>query len=340
MIDKSILVAGIGAGSLGLELLKCILLDASFRVYGCDSNSNAVGLTNQSFRRTLVTRSDSDENFLADIIEFCEDNSISFLVPGAEATNRMITLHQDLLRSRGIVPLVNSVAVYELCSDKVRCAEFLCSLGLPSARSLEISTEPSLEFDLFPCVVKPARESGASNLVFLAENREEAIFFVKYLARRGSRACIQQYIQGEEYSVGVMSDERGRVISSVALKRDLSSKLSTSMRYGDRVISSGWSQGEIDRFPLVCQQSETIASSVKSTWALNIQGRLQNDVFYPFEINPRHSGTSYFRALSGVNEILLGINSILGVRIDEIKVRPARYYRVLEQTHSYRDEID
>jgi carbamoyl-phosphate synthase large subunit len=87
------------------------------------------------------------------------------------------------------------------------------------------------------------------------------------------------------------------------LKRLLEHKLSYSLRYGDRVISSGWSQGLIDDFSQVKKQAEDIAQVLNSRWALNIQGRVDSQgIFYPFEINPRHSGTTYLRALAGFNE--------------------------------------
>ena len=88
--------------------------------------------------------------------------------------------------------------------------------------------------------------------------------------------------------------------------------------------------------PRVARALGRIAEALGSTWALNIQGRLKDGVFYPFEINPRHSGTSYFRALSGVNEILLGINSLLGRDRGDINLKPAVFYRVLGERHVYK----
>ncbi|MDI6797077.1 MAG: ATP-grasp domain-containing protein, partial [Desulfatibacillaceae bacterium] len=66
---------------------------------------------------------------------------------------------------------------------------------------------------------------------------------------------------------------------------------------------SGYSQGYIGDFPEVRKVAENIAQSAGSTGPLNIQGRLHNGVFYPFEINPRFSATTYLRALAGFNEI-------------------------------------
>jgi carbamoyl-phosphate synthase large subunit len=177
--------------------------------------------------------------------------------------------------------------------------------GIRVPQTKQLSSEEDVAgFNNYPCVIKPATSSGASNLVFVAENEEESAFFAGYLLRRGLKPLLQEYIDShEEYTIGVLSMPSGEIVGSIALKRFLEHKLSTMSRYDDRVISSGWSQGLIEDFSEVRQQAEKIARMIGSTWALNIQGRQdRHGAFYPFEINPRHSGTTYLRALAGFNE--------------------------------------
>lgn len=338
MSRSKVLIAGIGSGSLGMELAKCISEDPTFVIYGADSNPLALGHSDAIFGKTLTTRAETDIDYAAEIIDFCLANAVAFVVPGGESTNKIITEQQDLFRKSGVTPLVNSLEVYKICSDKVACNDFLTERGIPAPRAIDVGLGESFEFDRYPCIVKPSRNSGASNLVFLAENEAEARFFVDYIQNRGGQACLQEYIDGEEFTVGVMSDQAGRILSSVALRRDLSSKLSRSLQYDGRIVSSGWSQGDIDDYPIVRNQCEAVASALGSVWAINIQGRLSNGLFFPFEINPRHSGTSYFRALSGVNEILLGINALEnGKGLGPVRIRPATFYRVLSEKHFYKD---
>jgi carbamoyl-phosphate synthase large subunit len=331
---KKILVVGIGVGSLGLELLKCLRLENIYEVYGVDIDENAYGHFNSQFTETFTINSSSTQNYCEDLIKICHKKNITYIVPGSEATNRIISLHQDQFYDAEIFPLVNSLRVFNICTNKIHCNEFLKSKNLPSLETVFIPNGRSLnEFSKFPCVVKPAVESGGSNLVFIAENLEEAKFFVSYLASRGIDAGVQEYIDSsDEFTVGVLSNPDGKILSSIALKRNLSSKLSLSLAYGDRIISSGWSQGRIEQFPDVCSQAEQIALALGSTWALNIQGRVKDGVFIPFEINPRHSGTSYFRAMSGVNEILIGLNYLMtGKKNHQEKIKPATYSRILKE---------
>lgn len=334
---KKILLAGIGSGSLGLELLKCISLDNSYLVYGADVDPAAYGHSDSRFKRTFLINSTEESNYCSEIINICKLEGIQYIAPGAETTNRILCRNQEIFKNVSIFPLVNSLTVYDICSDKVRCNAYLKLHGLPSPHTVLVPVGSSLySFPVFPCVVKPSSESGGSNMVFLAEDLKEAQFFVTYLAARGASACVQEYIDSpNEFTVGVLSSPNGKILSSVALQRNLSSKLSRSMSYGTRIISSGWSQGRIEYFPEVCEQAEKIALSLGSTWALNIQGRVRDGLFIPFEINPRHSGTSYFRALSGFNEILIGLEN-LSTQADisnllSNKIKPATYYRILTE---------
>ena len=343
--NRKVLLAGIGSGSLGLELLKCLVLDHEVSVYGADIDPDSYGISDKRFEKTFVIKDTDPGKFCQELLKICIDEGIRHLAPGAEATNRILCANQDLFRSKGINPFVNSQAVFNICSDKIRCNSFLRSKGLPSLATLYVAEGGTLSnFDKFPCVVKPASESGGSNMVFLAEDLKEAQFFVGYLSARGVASCVQEYIDSsDEFTVGVMSSLEGRILSSVALRRKLSSKLSRSLSYGNRVISSGWSQGKIEAFPEICKQAEKIALAMGSTWALNIQGRVRDHRFIPFEINPRHSGTSFFRALSGVNEVLIGLNSLTHSQgtsqNNSIEIRPATYSRILTERVVFDSEI-
>ena len=168
---KKVLLAGIGPGSLGLELLKCLNLDSSIAVYGADINPTAYGLSDPRFEKTYIVESRDEKSYCQELLNICKHEDIGYLAPGAEATNRILCANQDEFKDNEVFPLVNSQNVYNICSDKIKCNTFLASKGLPSLETIYIPKEAELDlFEKFPCVVKPASESGGSNMVFLAEN--------------------------------------------------------------------------------------------------------------------------------------------------------------------------
>jgi carbamoyl-phosphate synthase large subunit len=333
----SVLISGIGSGSLGLELIKCLSMEEGADIYGSDIDQLASGHGDKRFAKTFVVSSPFGIEFIKETIDICRKYDISYVVPGSEATNKLICYYQDEFKHLGITPLVNSREVFDVCSNKVRCNEFLRLNDLPSLETRLVGIGESLDaFPVFPAVVKPVSDSGGSNLVFLAENLDEAAFFTAYLSNRGYASCVQEYIVSEdEFTVGVLSSPSKSLLSSIALKRNFKSKLSRLCSYKDRVLSSGWSQGRINIYPEVCKQSEAIANALGSTWAINIQGRIKNGLFIPFEINPRHSGTSYFRALAGVNEICMGLHFLRTGETRSYKIRSGQFNRVLEDRYSF-----
>lgn len=301
----TVLIAGMGGGSLGLEMFKCLRDTGRYRLIGTDISEKAYGFSEKGFDQTYLLDRTGSREYAARLLEIALQEKVDAIAPGAEEVHKILSGQRELFQSAGIMLMINSEEVIELCADKLKSLQFLAEQGLATPAHQEIETDRDIEaFQAFPCVVKPARASGGSNLVFLAEDEAEALFFVNYIRRRGYLPFLQEYIEStDEYTVGVLSSASGEILGSIALRRFLDTKLSYNLRYDNRVISSGWSQGEIDDFEPVRRQAEAIARTLKSRWALNIQGRLDHKgVFYPFEINPRHSGTSYLRALAGFNE--------------------------------------
>lgn len=301
----SVLIAGIGGGSLGLEIFKSLRCARGYRLIGTDIDERAYGLNEDGFEHTYLLHRSPDKEYALQLIEICLKHKVSVIAPGAEEVHRILADNRQIFEREKILLMINSKKVIDLCSNKSKTMQFLKRNDIPIPVSKDITSEEDVKsFDIFPCIVKPAAASGGSNLVFIAESAEEALFFVGYLKRRGYEATLQEYITSkDEFTVGVLCSPSGEILGSLALKRFLEPKLSYSLRYKDRIISSGWSQGEIDNFAEVRQQAERIARLLDSRWALNIQGRLDSHgIFYPFEINPRHSGTTHLRTLAGFNE--------------------------------------
>ena len=302
----SVLIPGIGAGSLGLEIGKALRRAGGYRLIGTDIAETAFGLYGkEGFDDTYLVRSSPPQQYAEQLLDIALRDKVDAVAPGAEAVHRILAEKREMFERLGILVMLNTREVIGTCADKSAVSAFLreCNIAVPDTRNVTSGRDVE-GFASYPCVVKPDSMSGGSNLVFIAEDQQEAVFLVRYLRKRGYNSTLQQYINClREFTVGVLSAPTGEVLGSVAMERLLDNKLSYKLRYGDRVISSGWSQGRIDNFPEVRAQAERIATALNSKWAMNIQGRLNEDgVFLPFDINPRHSGTTYLRALAGFNE--------------------------------------
>jgi carbamoyl-phosphate synthase large subunit len=332
MKDKiSVLIPGVGAGSLGLEVYKALRHAGGYRLIGTDVSETAYGLYGEDFDNTYLLKRSAPKEYAEQLLQIAEKEKIDAIAPGAEEVHRILAANRELFESRNLLVMLNTPEVIQLCADKSRTLALLKAhdIAIPDTKDI-VSEEDVKGFASYPCVVKPNSMSGGSNLVFIAEDEEEAVLFVTYLKKRGYESTLQEYMNSpREFTVGVLSSPSGELLGSIAVERILDNKLSYKLRYRDRVISSGWSQGRIDDFPEIRRQAERIALAMESRGAINIQGRLNKDgVFCPFEVNPRHSGTTYLRTLAGFNEphILLQ-HHFNHVTLSRLPLRTGYYFR-------------
>jgi carbamoyl-phosphate synthase large subunit len=199
----------------------------------------------------------------------------------------------------------NAPAVVDVCTDKLQTFERLRELGFDAPTTAIVRAEEDLGPIPMPCIIKPTRGSGGSVFVFLAADREQAWLYARYLLNHGLEPIAQEYLgHGEgEFSLGVLSLPQHGVVASIAMRRRFDAKLSVQLRSSIGIISSPYGQGLIDEFPAINAAGRKIAQAIGSEGPLNIQGRVRNGVFVPFEINPRFSGSEYLRALAGVNQL-------------------------------------
>jgi len=303
-----VLVTGSGgAGTLGREIIKSFLmLPNTYEIIATNSNLIDLSLNNDVQTRHLPNSSSSD--YLEKLLKICNKEKIQVIVPGSEPETELISKNFKIFSEENIISLTNRYELVKLCNDKLSLSKFLISKGIKSPKFFSFEEVSQNNFSNYPLLIKPTIGSGSKN-VFIAQNFDEASFFTKYLIKQKIEPIIQEYISGidNEFSIGVLYCERGKLNTSIAMRRSHSSGLSTrSVMKSDQneslIISSGISQGYFDDFSEIRKKSEQIASVLNSDGPINIQCRIKNDELYVFEINPRFSGTTSARALVGCNE--------------------------------------
>lgn len=316
-MKTKVLIAGIGGASLGTEILKSLLLTNRYRIFGCDISLYAFGHYTEGFEDTFLV---SPTEYEASIIDLCNRFDIRLIIPGGEQPMVLLGNAQHLLAQNGIVLAANSAEIIKTFSDKAKTFEVLQQHGFPVPLTIQAKSETDLEKMHFPCIIKPATGSGGSNFVFLGNDKLETAAYIQYLIQNGQKPIVQEYLPEDEgeFTVGVLSLPNGKIIGSIALQRMFHSKLSISSKGKHGTISSGYTQGLIQEFPEICKAAEKIAEAIQSKGPLNIQGRVKNGVFYPFEINPRFSASTYLRSMAGFNEI----DIFLQYLVDKIIMEP------------------
>ena len=322
---KNILIAGMAGASLGSEIVKCLKLAGQYSVFGCDISPHAFGLYSVELAGSFIV---DRNNYIRSILDICAQNNIQYIIPGGEQPMVLLSANDKDLSESGIVLVCNNTGVIKQFSDKENTFQLLKKLGFPVPKTCLVTSAEDIKGFGFPCIVKPSTGTRGSDSVFLANNAEECLLYVELLRRNGRKVIVQEYIDLEEgeFTIGVLSDTRCNVISSVCMKRIFDSKLSVAFRSKNGMISSGYSQGLIDDFPDLRGQAEAIAKASGSTGPLNIQGRVKGGVLIPFEINPRFSASTYLRAMAGVNEVHLFLQHLMGQQVSTALTLKKGYY--------------
>lgn len=307
----NVLIAGVGGGGNGYEILKTLRIsDINYTICGCDMAKKNIGFCKAD--KHFVVPPANDPRYLEVLLDICKKEKIQILFPGSEPDLKSISDNRCIFEETGIFLPLNNKNIIDLCMNKKETFKKLESEGLPIPKTISIERNENLSsVDYFPVVVKPYLGGGGSNNTFIAQDHEELNFFCNYIIKYGGKPLVQEYMgtYENEYTIGVLSGLNGGVISVVGMRRFIMSGLSNrlkvrSLKNKEQVlaISSGISQGEIVVDNSLNQQCITIAKCLRSTGPINIQCRCVDGIVYPFEINPRFSGTTYMRALAGVNE--------------------------------------
>lgn len=151
------------------------------------------------------------------VIEICRQSDIVFIaLHGANGEDGKIQAMFDLLgiKYTGTDYLSSAIAM-----DKAIAKDMFGQFKIPTPKGIVISEADKQMFDvwsIYPCIVK-VNCGGSSVGVYIASNREELYAAAEQAFSYEKRIIIEQYIDGREFSIGVM-DGKALPIIEIAPK--------------------------------------------------------------------------------------------------------------------------
>jgi len=211
--------------------------------------------------------------------------------------------------------IISPEKVIEIGNDKYLTYKFLKKNNLNYPKTF-LPNEIKFENIKFPIIVKP-RVGARSVGVYKVHNLEDLKSKIKTIVN----PIIQEYIgdESDEYTCGIIYFDQ-ELKSSIAIKRTL--------KNGNTFISefNNSSSKEIDKYIL------RIANVLKPYGSCNFQLRIdKNGIPKLFEINPRHSGTTFIRSLFGYNEIIFILKYVLENKSLKFKLKDGKAIRFFEE---------
>jgi carbamoyl-phosphate synthase large subunit len=324
-----VVVTAVGGGSHGEQILKALrLAETPYHVVGTDMSPYSSGLAHVD--EAYLTPPATADEYIETLLGLCRNREIKALFHGSEPELKVLSRNRERFTEQGIFLPINPAGVIEVCMDKLATMDRLSELGFTVPKFARISSPEEAEaFDRLPAILKPSVGGGGSANLFLVQTREELIASARQLLAVFPEFILQEYVgtPEDEYTVGVLTDMDGAMINSIAIRRQIMAALSNRIAVPNRTdrsdlgptlaVSSGVSQGEIVGIPEITAPCEEIATALGSRGPLNVQCRFVDGKVYPFEVNPRFSGTTSLRAMVGFNEPdLLVRKHLLGEEIE------------------------
>jgi len=320
-----------GAGSLfGQGIIKCLRRsELPIRIHGLDYFKSAVGFrwcNGAALLPDLLDPSVSEDEWFDSLCGHVEKAGSRVLFVGADFELLPLAGRATALFERtGCTAIVSNRATVAICKDKYETARHLGANGIAVPQSvLPDSGLDEIERALdYPVVVKP-RFGSRSRGVTRADDRRA----LERALAQVDRPVIQTWLPGDdrEYTCGlVMLD--GAVDTISVLRRRL--------RDGNTISAVSERNAAIEALCARC------AELLEPFGPLNIQLRLVDGVPYVFEINPRFSGTTVFRALLGINEPERVLRHVLGQPLEPAPaLRQGRVTRYFEEFVEFDNHAD
>jgi carbamoyl-phosphate synthase large subunit len=213
----------------------------------------------------------TDPQYIPIIKTICFRERIHLLIPTIDDELPLFGRHRDDFKAMGIQVAVSSENTGLICNDKRRTANFLLEKGIPFARTW-LPDELSFALLQYPLFLKPRTGRGSVG-AFKINNERELRFFLDYVPD----PIVQEYLYGKEFTIDLLADFDGRVISVVPRER--------------MVIRSGVTdRGQTLNHSGMIQLAIRTAEALDIRGPANIQAKLHNETPTLFEVNPRFSG--------------------------------------------------
>lgn len=325
----NVLVTGVGS-NIGQGIIKSLRMSKiRCHVLGTDMNLLSAGL----FRcdKCYIVPPAIDERFTSEIIRICKDEKIDIILIGSDAEVSVLSYNKSLIEnSCGAKVIVSEPKLVDTVSDKWSMVNFLRKEGFNYPQTALGSENEDIRQIIsscgFPLIVKPRKGSGSKGK-FKVRNQDELAYCLKF----AEDPIIQEELgsEDEEYTSGVFFSKDSEEKGIISMKREL--------------LCGTTYRALVNDYPTVNQEIERIAASLSKLGAIgpiNIQSRLTSKGAVTFEINPRFSGTTVFRAKLGFNEPEAIIkNFLLQEEINRMTYSSGIVMRYWEEVYTSIEEV-
>ena len=160
----------------------------------------------------------SNPSYVPTLLTLCHEQQVNALLSFFDPDIDVLSKHLDEFRAIGVMPVMPSAEISNICFDKYRTYLFLNERGFNTPETFVELDQAIRAIDsgkiAFPLMVKP-RHGFASRNMFRAHSLKQLEVFYQY----GPDMLIQENLKGQEFHLCVCNDLQGRVLSIVPKRK-------------------------------------------------------------------------------------------------------------------------
>ncbi len=251
--------------------------DINITIHGSDKLPKSMNSANQmvdKFHRTPSTQ--KPERYIESINQICFENNIDLVVPVMDDEIRIFSNHKNDLCFKCVIPEDDIISLFH---DKLAASVAVNNIGVPI---------PNILYDLRNSskIIFRDRIGIGSHGIYIVDLRE-----AKYIENRFTpNIFIQDFIDGEEYTVDVLADYNGNPVLIIPRKR---MTIINGLSYRCKIVQE---QSLID----TCYK---IYSRFKIPGLSNAQFIIKDGNLYFLELNTRFAATGIAGVMASYNYI-------------------------------------
>ncbi|MDG4824695.1 ATP-grasp domain-containing protein [Asanoa sp. WMMD1127] len=308
MTPTRVLVTGAG-GPAGIAVIRSLSRVPGVTPVAADMDPYAAGLYLVDDR--ALVPAGAAPSFVPELLDLCRRERVDVVVPTVDDELLPLAGARGIFRDIGVRLALTGTPALECTLDKLalarRCA---ATVHTPRTEMLSAAFDPAAWE--FPVILKPRRGSGSRGVRLVTEPDA--------LGPPDEALIVQEHLPGDEYSLDVLADVEGRVVSVVPRRRT-------------RVDSGVSVAGETLHDPELDALARGVFAAVGLSLVANVQCRRDRSGRAALlEVNPRFSGAMPLTIHSGVDMPLLCLDAVLGGELpDAVPHRPVTMVRFLEE---------
>lgn len=233
--------------------------------------------------RNVILPRINESNYIEEIIKVCKEENIAIIIPTIDTYLHILSKEKERIESETDAKvLISSEEVISICRDKINTQKFFEDNGFLIPKMYELD-ELNNTGTTFPLFIKP--KSGSSSInTFKVNNLEELNIYRDLIIS----PIVQDFIEGDEFTVDVFLDFNSNLISVVP-------RLRMATRSGEI------SKGKIVKDREIINNITKLVEVLKPIGHITIQLMKTNKGIEYIEINPRFGGGAPMSIQSGAD---------------------------------------